>query len=115
MYFNARDILGLIQDFGQTLTLTKTTTAGTYDTTTGTVSGSATKNYTFTGYFYTLSEATVDPLKTLKESKRVALPAHNLGFTPEEGDLIGGYGDIRSIRTIDSNGSPVVYLCEIEV
>jgi hypothetical protein len=115
MYFNARDILCLIKDFGQTLTITKATTAGTYDTTTGSVTGLATKNYSFTGYFYGLSEATTDPLKTLRESKLLAIPAHNLGFTPEEGDLVVGYGDLKSIRTVDSNGSPVVYLCEIEV
>ena len=45
MSFNASDLLKLVQDFGETLTLRKVTTGGTYDASTGTVSGSATTDY----------------------------------------------------------------------
>ena len=116
MSFNASDLLKLVQDFGETLTLRKVTTGGTYDASTGTVSGSATTDYSFTGYFYNLAEGTSDLTKTRKGSRVCAIAAKGLSVTPDDEDQILGYGDpvnIQTVRTIRSNGQPVCYLCEV--
>jgi len=116
MSFNARDFLKLVQDFGETLTLRKVTTDGTYDAATGTLSGSATTDYSFTGYFYNLAEGTFDLNKTRKGSRVCVIAAKGLSVTPDDEDQILGYGDpvnIQTVRTIRSNGQPVCYLCEV--
>jgi hypothetical protein len=116
MSFNARDLLKLVQDFGETLTLRKVTTDGTYDAATGTLSGSATTDYSFTGYFYNLAEGTSDLTKTRKGSRACVIPAKGLTVVPDDQDQITGHGDtvnITTVRTIFSGGQPVCYLCEV--
>lgn len=112
---NPSDFRRLIADFGQELTVTKVTTDGTYDPSTGTVTGSATRNYRFTGYFYSDTEGPTSVAKTTKTVRNLAVSAVDLGFVPEDGDSISGYGEISSVRTIDSRGNPVVYLCEVNI
>ena len=116
MSFNARDLLKLVQDFGETLTLRKVTTGGTYDASTGTVSGSATTDYSFTGYFYNLAEGISDLNQTRKGRRACVIPAHGLTATPDDEDQILGRGDtvnITTVRTILSGGQAVCYLCEV--
>ena len=115
MSFRSYDLLKLVRDYGEPLTLRKLTTAGTYDPTNGSVSGSATTDYTFTGYYYNYETTTRD--QVLKGSRKCVIPA--LGFTaqPDEDDLIVGNGDtttIVSVTTIFSNGAAVCYLCHVE-
>ena len=45
------DLLKLAKDFGETLTLRKKTTSGSYNPATGSVDGAATTDYSFVGYF----------------------------------------------------------------
>jgi len=116
MSFNARDLLKLVQDFGETLTLRKVTTDGTYDASTGTLSGSATTDYSFTGYFYNLAEGTSDLSQTRKGRRACVIPAKGLSVVPDDEDQILGNGDavhIITVRTIFSDGQAVCYLCEV--
>ena len=116
MSFNARDLLKLVQDFGETLTLRKVTTGGTYDASTGTVSGSATTDYSFSGYFYNLAEGTSDLNQTRKGRRACVIPAKGLSVVPDDEDEILGNGDavhIITVRTIFSDGQAVCYLCEV--
>jgi hypothetical protein len=116
MSFNARDLLKLVQDFGETLTLRKVTTGGTYDASTGTVSESATTDYSFSGYFYNLAEGTSDLNQTRKGRRACVIPAKGLSVVPDDEDQILGNGDavhIITVRTIFSDGQAVCYLCEV--
>jgi hypothetical protein len=116
MSFNASDLLKLVQDFGETLTLRKVTTGGTYDASTGTVSGSATTDYSFTGYFYNLAEGISDLSQTRRGRRACVIPAKGLTATPDDQDQILGSGDtvnITTVRTIFSDGQAVCYLCEV--
>jgi hypothetical protein len=63
MSFRPFDLLNLVRDFGESLTLRKVTTDGTYDPTTGAVDGSASTDYTVTGYFYNYETLTVDQVR----------------------------------------------------
>ncbi len=115
MSFNASDLLKLVQDFGETLTLRKVTTGGTYNASTGTVSGSSTTDYSFTGYFYNLAEGISDLNQTRRGRRACVIPAKGLSATPDDEDQILGNGDtvnITTVRTIFSGGQAVCYLCE---
>jgi hypothetical protein len=104
MSFNASDLLKLVQDFGETLTLRKVTTGGTYDASTGT-----------TGYFYNLAEGISDLNQTRRGRRACVIPAKGLSATPDDEDQILGNGDtvnITTVRTIFSGGQAVCYLCE---
>ena len=115
MSFRAFDLLNLVNDFGEALTLRQITTGGTYDPATGSVGGSATTDTNFTGYMY--DYANLNPSEVIRGSRKCVIPS--LGFTPEpEPDgLILGNGDtvkISRVVTIWSNGNSVCYLCDVE-
>ena len=86
MYFRSSDFLRLVRDFGETLTLKKTTTTGTYNPATGTVGGAATTDYSFTGYIYNATSEPVD--QVVKDMRRCAIPALGLGVEPTDEDTI---------------------------
>lgn len=116
MSFDANGLLKLVQDFGETLTLRKVTTGGTYDAATGTVSGSDTTDYSFTGYFYNLAEGVSDLNQTRKGRRACVIPAKGLSVSPDDEDQILGNGDtvnITTVRTMFSNGQAVCFLCEV--
>lgn len=115
MYFRSSDFLRLVRDFGETLTLKKTTTSGTYDPNTGAVSGSATTDYSFTGYIYNATSEPVD--QVVKDARRCAIPALGLGVEPTDEDTIVRSGTtyvINHVTTIFSNGTAVCYICHLE-
>ena len=115
MSFRSFDLLNLVRDFGETLTLRQITTDGTYDPATGSVAGSSTTDTAFTGYMY--NYANLNPSEIVRGSRKCVIPS--LGFTPEPepDDLILGNGDtvkISRVVTIFSNGTAVCYLCDVE-
>lgn len=115
MSFRSYDLLKLVQDYGEVLTLRKLTTSGTYNPANGSVTGSATTDYAFTGYFYNYETSIKD--QVLKGSRKCIIPALGFAVEPDEEDLILGNGDtvtITSVTTIFSNGSAVCYLCHVE-
>ena len=116
MTFRSYDLLKLVQDHGEELTLRKKTTAGTYDPATGSVSGSATTDYVVDGYFFNFSVGLPVGDEVRRGSRRCVLPALGLAVEPDDEDLIIGQGDnvsIVSVNTIFSGGSAVCYICEV--
>lgn len=114
--FRAYDLLKLVQDHGQELTLRKKTTAGTYDPATGSVSGDATTDYTFDGYFFNFSAGLPIGDEIRRGTRRCVIPALGLVVEPDDEDQIIGQGDtvsIVSVNTIFSNGVKICYICEV--
>jgi len=115
--FNSNDFLKLVRDFGETLTLTKKTTAGTYNPATGSVDGSATTNYSCTGYFYNYEYGTVPTVdEVVRGNRRCVISALDLEVEPEDDDLISGNGDdvkIHRVTTIYSAGTKICYICHV--
>jgi hypothetical protein len=114
--FRAYDLLKLVQDHGEELTLRKKTTAGTYDPATGSVSGGATTDYTFDGYFFNFSVGLPIGDEIRRGSRRCVVPALGLSAVPDDEDQILGQGDavsIVSVKTIFSGGTAVCYICEV--
>lgn len=115
MYFRSSDFLRLVRDFGETLTIRKTSTAGSYNPATGTVSGSATTDYTVTGYMYNADAFPQD--QVVKSVRRCVVPALGLVIEPDDKDVIlrGSVSFvINHVTTIYSNGTAVCYICHLE-
>lgn len=109
------NLLKLVQRHGQTLTLDKVTTEGTYNPATGTVDGSVTTSYEITAYMYEVSEGILLNDIT-RGTRRCVIPALGLPIEPEDGDRISGNGDkvsIVRVTTHFSSGFAVCYVCEV--
>ena len=114
--FRAYDLLKLVQDHGEELTLRKKTTAGTYNPATGSVSGGATTDYVFDGYFFNFSVGLPIGDEIRRGTRRCIVPALGLTVEPDDEDQIIGQGDtvnIVAVRTIFSSGSAICYICEV--
>ena len=116
MSFRSYDLLRLVQDHGQELTLRKVTNAGAYNPATGSVSGSVTTDYVFDGYFFNFSVGLPTGDELRRGSRRCIVPALGLTVVPDDEDLIVGQGDnvtIVNVTTIFNGGSAVCYICEV--
>lgn len=114
--FRAYDLLKLVQDHGQELTLRKKTTAGTYDPAIGSISGSATTDYVVEGYFFNFSTGLPIGDEIRRGSRRCVIPALGLAVEPDDEDQIIGQDDTVSVvrvNTIFSNGVKICYICEV--
>ena len=115
MSFRAYDLYNLVNDFGEELTLKKLTTEGSYNPATGSVSGSATTDYTVTGYFYNYETLSVDQI--VNGRRKCLISAVGLSVVPDEDDILVGNGDevtISSVTTIFSAGTALCYVCHVE-
>lgn len=116
MSFRAIDLFNLVNDFGETLTLRKTTTSGTYDTSTGRVTGSATTDYVAKGYFFNNDIGLMLNSKTSNGDRYCVFSSVDLPVEPDTDDQVVGNGDtvnIVRVSTIFSGGSSVCYICEV--
>lgn len=104
----------LINKHGSTLTLIKRTTSGTYNPSTGSISGSADTSTNIVGYFYTNKQGGFEEVAT---GKRMIAISGKADVTPSKGDYITGFGDkvrIGSVHPILDKGQVIVYQCEVE-
>ena len=111
---NAYNLLRLVQRHGSTLTLHKVA-EGTYDPSTGSLTGGSTTKYEVTGYMYNAIIG-IDTDEIRRGSKKVIIPALGLTVEPDDGDYITGLGDrvhITRVTTHFSSGLAVLYTCEV--
>jgi len=114
MSFRPYDILRLIQDFGETFTLRKVTTSGSYDTALGEVTGSATTDYAFLGYLFNNNGRLSDEVE--KDTRKLAISPLGLSAIPDYDDIIiGGNATVHitGISELYSDGNVVCYICNV--
>tara|TARA_R110002020_G_scaffold148803_6_gene324883 strand:+ start:43 stop:396 length:354 start_codon:yes stop_codon:yes gene_type:complete len=116
MSYNASDLLFLVQEHGESITLEKNTT-GTYDPSTGTATVTNV-DYTVTGYYY---DDVTKPLETSDVwfgTRMCVIPALGLAVEPDNEDRLSGGSDgeyyIHSVTKLFSAGTPVCYLCGVK-
>ena len=118
MSFRSFDLLNLIRDFGETLTLRKVTTAGTYNPATGTVDSSVTTDYSVQGYLYNYNVGVIGGNdEVVRGSRKCIISALDLAAIPDFDDLIIGSGDavkIISVMSLFSAGTAIGYICDVE-
>lgn len=116
MSFRSYDLLKLVRDYGQALTLKKKTVEGSYNPSTGSVSGAVVTDYPFTGYFFNFVAGLPSGDELRRGKRRCIVPALGLAVAPDDEDFITGQGDavkIVNVTTIFSGSSPVCYICEL--
>ena len=116
MSYRPKDLLRLVEDYGEPLNLVKVTTKGTYNVATGKIEGAAGGNYPFVGYFYRQEVGVGQDGSVVKGNRRVVVPflGNTFPSPPNDNDQISGTKgtfSITDVETIDSDGSPVCYLC----
>lgn len=113
MSFRSYDLLKLTQDFGEPLTL-RTFATGTYQPSSGTVTGQNATNISFIGYMYNYTN--LNPNEVVRGTRKCIIPALGLGVIPEPDDEILGNADkvkVKAVSTVFSNGVAVCYMCEV--
>ena len=116
MSFRSFDLLNLVRDFGSEVILRKTSTAGVYDPSSGSVTGSATTDHTVNSYFFNFSVGLPMGDEVRRGSSRCIIPALGLTVEPDDEDKIIGLGstyEVVSVSSIYSNTSVVCYICEV--
>lgn len=114
--FNSFSLNKMLSDHGKFLTLRKKTTEGSYDPSIGSITGSATTDYSVLAYLYNYSNGLVNNNEDVRLGQRKCLVSGNYE-EPETGDLIIGLGDavkITKVTTIYSAGVVVCYLCDVK-
>tara|TARA_R110000796_G_scaffold32704_1_gene85404 strand:+ start:138 stop:485 length:348 start_codon:yes stop_codon:yes gene_type:complete len=114
MSFRSFDLLNLVRNFGESLTLSKVNADGSYNPTTGTIDGSTSTDHTVLGYFYNYETLNVDQIR--KGTRKCVISAVE-GIIPDEDDKLLGNGDavvITSVTTIFSSGSAICFICHVE-
>lgn len=115
MSIRSADLYNLIKDFGVEVTLNKKTTSGSYDPSTGTISGAVTGQYTIRAVFYDINSG-LNNTEITRGVRKCIISAKGLTVTPDDGDSITGLGDgvyIVRVTTHYSNSQPVAYTCEV--
>lgn len=113
--FNSFSLNKMLSDHGVTLTLRKKTTEGSYDASSGSVTGSATTDYSVLAYLYNYSNGLVGNNEDIRLGQRKCLVSGN-SEEPDIGDLIVGSNDsvkITKVTTIYSAGVVICYICDV--
>jgi len=117
MSFRSFDMLNLIRDFGETLTLRKVTTAGDYNPATGAIDNSASTDYSITAYLYNYNAGVIAGNdEVVRGTRKCVISALGLAAVPDFDDLIVGSGDtvkIKSVMSLFSAGTAVGYICDV--
>lgn len=117
MSFRSFDLYNLVNDFGETLTLRKVTTEGTYNPATGSLESEATTDYSITAYFYNYDEGIIFNVDQIRRgTRKCVISALGTSVEPDDEDEIIGNGDkvkIVSVRTIFSGGVKLCYICDV--
>lgn len=119
MAFRSQDLKFLVDRHGQNVTLTYKT-LGTYDPSTGGLTGGSSTTSTVKCYFYNYSLQDIDGMNIVLGDRRAVLPLIDTSGTtltePEVGDEISGEGDrvsIVSVAQILSAGNPICYMLQV--
>lgn len=117
--FRSVDLLNLLEDFGEDLTL-RVKSFGTYNVSTGSVTGTTETTRTVRGYFFNYQLNEIDGDNIVRGDRRLVLPTvdtSNVAIPePDINDEVSGQGDKVTIVSVDkimSNFSPVCYVCQV--
>lgn len=115
MAFRAYDLLKLVEEHGETLTLRKQS-YGSYDPTTSTISSTTTSDYSVTAYFYNYNLGVMDPDQNVKGNRKCLISSLGLSVTPDvEDEIIGNANSvvITNVLTMFSAGQAICYICDV--
>lgn len=112
--FDPYGMVVLVHDFGEQVTLIKSS-GGSYDPTTSGFSDTQT-SYRVTGYFHKNTEGVISGDDIQRGNLVCAIAGQSLSVVPSSNDQISssrGVYHIAQVDTIYSEGEAVVYLCRV--
>jgi len=115
MGFRAYDLLKLVEEHGETLTLRKKP-YGAYNPATSTIDGTSTDDYSMTAYFYNYQLGVSDLNNVERGMRKCLISALGLSVSPDTEDEIIGNGDkvnITNVVTMYSAGQAICYICDV--
>jgi len=83
-----RDVQRLLTTHGYVISLKRTNSGGTYNTTTGKVSGGETLTEDVRGVFINYMEREIDGTSILADDRKLLLQARDMEMVPETGDVL---------------------------
>jgi hypothetical protein len=107
----AEDVSQLMEDFGSTLTVTRST-PGTYAPSTGAMTGATISTFTVRGVFINYTDSNVDGTVVRMGDRRLLVAATGAGGTPAVGDRVSGL-QVIDVRTIAPNGVAIAWACQM--
>lgn len=107
-----RDVARLLATHGYDLTLNRVKVGGTYNTTTGAVTGGSTLTATIRGVFIDYNEQDVDGTNVLADDRKLLVQADGLTLVPEVGDFVDDEVRIERVRRIQSGATVIAYICQ---
>jgi len=112
--FREKDLARLVKQHGESLSLTSSTSSGTYNPQTGVVDGGTTATVTFRGYIFVNEAGVTDASQVVVSDRRCFIPKSQLPNTvPTDKDMISD-DEVTMVRTIKSNGVVMCYICHLK-
>jgi hypothetical protein len=105
------DVAFLLQDMGSSLTATRPA-VGTYNPSTGIMSGGTTSTYVIRGVFINYEDGKIDGTVIRMGDRRLLAAARGATGTPAIGDRVGGL-EVVDVRTIAPQGVAIAWACQV--
>ena len=107
-----KDVKRLLATHGYDVTLKRVQDGGTYNTTTGIMSGGTTTTETVRGMFINYKEEEVDGTSIVADDRKLILQALGMTMVPDTGDLVDDEVRILDVRKIQSGAIVIAYICQ---
>ena len=107
-----KDVQQLMRTHGYTVTFKRPQSGGSYDPTTGTVTGGTELTWTGTGVFTNFRDEEVNGTSILTDDRKLLLQAVGLEREPEVGDTIDDTVQVLTVRKMQSGSTVIAYVLQ---
>ena len=107
-----KDVQQLMSTHGYSVTFKRPQSGGSYDPSTGTVTGGTELTWAGTGVFVNFREEEVDGTSILTDDRKLLLQAVGLTRAPEVGDTIDDTVQVLNVRKLLSGSTVVAYVLQ---
>jgi len=108
-----RDVQQLMRTHGYTVNFSRDQDGGTYDTTSGKVTGGSTLTWTETGVYVNFKDEDVDGTAITADDQKLLMQAEGLTREPEVGDFLDDDLRVINVRKIKSGSTVIAYTCQV--
>lgn len=104
-----KDVQQLMRTHGYTVTFKRPQSGGSYDSTTGTVTGGTELTWTGVGVFTNFRDEEVNGTSILTDDRKLLLQAVGIEREPEVGDTIDDTVQVLTVRKMQSGATVIAY------
>lgn len=108
-----KDVQQLITTHGYEVSFSRAQSGGSYDPSTGTITGGTTLTWTGRGVFINYMDEDVNGTSITTDDRKLLLQAVGLTRAPEVGDLVDSAVQVLDVRKIQSGSTVVGYVCQV--